>query len=60
MVLSSTQKLMLSQRTIPRVKFDSHIFRSYLLKAYKKLQGFLFGAFLVFLVGSAAVIAIDY
>lgn len=51
---------MISQRTIPRVKFDSHIFRSYLLKAYKKLQGFLFGAFLVFLVGSAAVIAIDY
>ncbi|OBT32335.1 SanA/YdcF family protein [Vibrio splendidus] len=42
------------------MKFDSHIFRSYLSKAYKKLQGFLFGAFLVFLVGSAAVIAIDY
>ncbi|MEZ9549128.1 SanA protein, partial [Vibrio crassostreae] len=30
LVLSSTQKLMLSQRTIPRVKFDSHIIRSYL------------------------------
>lgn len=51
---------MLSQRTIPRVKFDSHIIRSYLKTAYKKLQGFLFGAFLVFLVASAAVIAIDY
>nr|WP_276560817.1 ElyC/SanA/YdcF family protein [Vibrio coralliirubri] len=51
---------MLSERTIPRVKFDSHIIRSYIKKAYKKLQGFLFGAFLVFLVGSAAVIAIDY
>ncbi|WP_299690652.1 ElyC/SanA/YdcF family protein [uncultured Vibrio sp.] len=42
------------------MKFDSHIYRGYLLKAYKKLKGFLFGAFLVLLVGSAAVIAIDY
>jgi SanA protein len=42
------------------VKFDSHTFRNDLLKAGKRLQGFLFGSFLVFLVGSAVIIAIDY
>ncbi len=51
---------MFNQRAIPRVKFDSHVYRTYLLKAYQKLQGFMFGAFLVFLVSCAAIIAIDY
>ncbi|WP_439147357.1 SanA/YdcF family protein [Vibrio sp.] len=51
---------MLIQRTLPRVKFNSQIIHNNLLKACKKLQGFLYGSFLVFLMGSAAVITIDY
>ncbi|MDN3701527.1 vancomycin high temperature exclusion protein [Vibrio artabrorum] len=42
------------------MKSDSHSYRKYLLKTYPKLKTCLFGAFLVFLVGCASVIAIDY